>query len=149
MRSSLESVEAALRGFVEPMPATRHLGIRLLDVQHGVVTLEMECRRELTFDGTTVQGGIVAVLADYAGVAAAFAGSDLDEGWLAATIGCETHNLLPATGERLVAEGSIIKAGRRHMVSKADVHIDSIDGPLCLTGLFTAVGVPPISRCTT
>lgn len=136
-------LEAVVREFIEPMPATDHLGIKLLTVEHGTVTYEMACRRELTFDGTIVQGGIVAVLADYAAVAAAFSGSDLGDGWTVATLGCETHNLLPATGDRLVARGVIIKPGRRHIVARADVFIDELDGPLALTGLFTAVGVPP------
>lgn len=130
-----------VRRFVQSMPATDHLGIQVVAVGDGRCVLEMACRRELTFDGVVVQGGLVGVLADYAAVAAA--GSTLEQGWTVATTSCETHNLLPATGTRLVAVGEIIHPAKRHLLARADVHIDSLDGPICLTGLFTAVGFAP------
>lgn len=130
-----------VRRFVESMPATRHLGIKVIAVDAGKCVLEMACRHEITFDGMVVQGGLVGVLADYAAVAAA--GSTLEQGWSVATTSCETHNLLPATGTRLVAVGEIVHSSRRRLLARSDVHIDSLDGPLCLTGLFTAVGLAP------
>lgn len=130
-----------VRRFIQSMPATHHLGIKVVAVEAGKCVLEMACRSEITFDGVVVQGGLVGVLADYAAVAAA--GSTLEQGWSVATTSCETHNLLPATGTRLVAVGEIIHPAKRHLLARADVHIDSLDGPLCLTGLFTAVGFAP------
>ncbi len=139
--SKRSSQGAFVRRFIESMPATAHLGIQVVSVDAGRCVMEMACRPEITFDGTVVQGGVVGVLADYAAVAAAC--SSLDEGWRVATLSCETHNLLPAAGTKLVAVGETIKSGKRHLVARADVHIDSVDGPLCLTGLFTAAGLAP------
>jgi uncharacterized protein (TIGR00369 family) len=130
-----------IRRFVESMPSTKLLGIRVVELGSGQSTLELDIRSEVTFDGSTVQGGIVAVLADYAAIAAA--GSSLPDGWLVATLGCETHNVRPARGERLIARGSLVSGGRRHIVARADVHVDHADGPPCLTGLFTGAPLPP------
>lgn len=121
------------------MPSTAHLGIEVVELGRGRTLFEMRNRPELTFDGVTVQGGVVATLADYAAVAAC--GTLLDEGWLMATTGAETHNLAAANGSTLVAVAEVIKPGRRHAVARAEVFNDSVDGTRCLTGLFTAVGV--------
>ena len=133
----------AIRAFVESMPATRHLGIRVVELGAGRAVFEMNNTEELTFDGAIVQGGVVAVLADYAAVSAC--GTTLPESWLMATTGSQTHNLAPATGNRLVAVAEVVKPGRRHAVARADVYNDDLSGTLCLTGLFTATGIQPVS----
>lgn len=130
-----------IRRFVEAMPASRHLGIRIGDLGERRAVFEMDNRPELTFDGAIVQGGIVGTLADYAAVAAC--GTAMPDGWLMATTGCETHNLAPAEGRRLVAVAEVLKAGKRHAVARADVYNDGLDGTHCLTGLFTATGIAP------
>ncbi len=121
------------------MPSTSHLGIEILELGGGQARLRMRNRPELTFNGAVVQGGIVATLADYAAVAAC--GTLLDEGWLMATTGAETHNLAAADGSELIAAAQVLKPGRRLAVARADVFNDSLDGVCCLTGLFTATGV--------
>ena len=130
-----------IRRFIESMPAAQLLGIDIVSLGHGRSVLSMPIRPPVTFDGQQVQGGIVGVLADFAAVAAA--ASTLDVGWRVATLSCETHNLRPAAGERLVACGEIIKGGRRHLVARADVSINDLDGTVCLTGLFTASPIAP------
>ncbi len=90
-----------------------------------------------------VQGGIVGVLADYAAVAAC--GTTLPDGWLMATTGSQTHNLAPATGDLLVAVAEVVRSGRRHAVARCDVYNDNTSESPCLTGLFTATGIPPAS----
>lgn len=133
-----------IKTFLEAMPATDFLGIRVVELADGRSTLELPIRPELTYDGAIVQGGIVGVLADYAAVSAA--GSTLPIGWRVATLGCETHNVAAAEGERLVAVGEVIKRGTRHLVSKASVYLDTSGGPICLTGLFTSTGVKPVAE---
>lgn len=130
-----------IRRFVEAMPATQLLGIDVVSLGNGHSVLSMPVRPQVTFDGHNVQGGLVGVLADYAAVAAA--ATTLDVGWRVATLSCETHNLRPAAGERLIARGEIIKGGRRHLVARSDVMIDDLDGTHCLTGLFTASPISP------
>lgn len=125
------------------MPSTRHLGIHIVELDAGRAVFEMNNTEALTFDGAVVQGGIVSVLADYAAVSAC--GMTLPEGWLMATTGAQTHNLAPANGSRLVAVAKVVRSGRRHAVAQADVYNDDLSGTHCLTGLFTATGIPPIS----
>lgn len=136
---STTAQDEAIQEFVESMPSTSHLGIEILELGGGRARLRMHNRPELTFNGAVVQGGIVATLADYAAVAAC--GTLLDEGWLMATTGAETHNLAAADGSMLIAVAEVIKPGRRLAVARADVFNDSHDGVRCLTGLFTATGV--------
>ncbi len=131
--------EQAIEDFIESMPSTRHLGIEILELGEGRALFQMRNRPELTFNGLAVQGGVVATLADYAAVAAC--GTLLDEGWLMATTGAETHNLAAADGSTLIAVAEVIKPGRRLAVARAEVFNDSVDGTRCLTGLFTATGV--------
>lgn len=131
----------AIRTFVESMPATRHLGIRIVELGAGRAVFEMDNVDALTFDGSIVQGGVVGVLADYAAVAAC--GTTLPAGWLMATTGSQTHNLAPANGSRLVAEAEVVRSGKRHAVARADVYNDDVSDNPCLTGLFTATGIPP------
>ena len=130
-----------IREFVESMPATRHLGIRIAELEDGRAVFEMLNDPTVTFDGEVVQGGIVGTLADYAAVAAC--GTKLPDGWLMATTTCETHNLAPANGARLIAVAEVVKPGRRHAVARADVYNDERSGQPVLTGLFCASGIPP------
>jgi uncharacterized protein (TIGR00369 family) len=86
----------------------------------GISRIEMPIRADLTFDGRVVQGGIVGVLADYAGVSAA--ACTLPQGWMASTTGFEVHNVAPAVGERLVAIGRAQHVGKSLGVSRAEVY---------------------------
>ncbi len=131
----------SIRRFIESMPAAAHLGIEIVSIGQGSSVLTLPIRPPVTFDGQRVQGGLVGVLADFAAVAAA--ATTLDPGWRVATLSCQTHNLRPAMGQRLVAAGEIVKGGKQHLVAKADVSIDELDGTVCLTGLFTASPIPP------
>ena len=68
-----------LRDAILSMPVARTLGLRVVGLASGVSVMELDVRPEWTFDGRTVQGGIVGTLADFAGVSAATA--SLPAGW--------------------------------------------------------------------
>jgi uncharacterized protein (TIGR00369 family) len=103
------------------MPASQSLGLRVVGfTPQGVSVIEMPVAVQWTFDGAVVQGGIVGVLADYAGVSAAAA--TLPAGWIASTTGFEVHNIAPAKGEKLVAIGRAVSLGKSLCVSRADVY---------------------------
>jgi uncharacterized protein (TIGR00369 family) len=105
---------------IEAMPASRLIGLRVSGfARQGISVIELPTRHELTFEGQTVQAGVLGMLADYAGVSAA--GCTLPEGWMAATTGYEVHNLAPARGERLVAIGHAAMVGKSHAVSSVEV----------------------------
>lgn len=134
--------ESATRisNFIAQMPIAATLGLKIDEVSVERSVIRMPITPSLTFDGSTVQGGIVATLADFAAVACAGAAVRSDQ--LVATTGCQTHNLARATGHELVAIGRLISTPGRTMLAAADVHLDSLDGTLCLTGLFTATAIP-------
>ncbi|MGL4573609.1 MAG: PaaI family thioesterase [Burkholderiaceae bacterium] len=102
------------------MPASKSLGLNVVGFsKDGVSVIEMPVAPQWTFDGAVVQGGIVGVLADYAGVSAAAA--QLPAGWIASTTSFEIHNIAPAKGEKLVAIGRTVTVGKSLCVSRADV----------------------------
>jgi uncharacterized protein (TIGR00369 family) len=102
------------------MPASKLIGLKVQGFSaDGTSLLELPMRTELTFDGRVAQGGIVGMLADYAGVSAA--NCTLPVGWMASTTGYEVHNLAPAMGDALVAVGRLIQMGKTSAVSNAEV----------------------------
>ncbi|TNM48286.1 PaaI family thioesterase [Nocardioides albidus] len=127
---------------IETMPIARLLGLTVESAAPDQTVISMPVRPDLTFDGVHCQGGVVAMLADFAAVRAAFA-AVVAEGRFVATTAIEAHNLRPARGQRLVAVGRLIGRPGRTMVAAADVYCDSPDGEHCLTGLFTATALDP------
>jgi uncharacterized protein (TIGR00369 family) len=114
-------VRADLRAAILAMPASRLLGLEVTGFDAaGISRIELQVRPELSFDGRVVQGGLVGVLADYAGVSAA--ACTLPAGWIASTTGFEVHNVAPAVGERLIAIGRAQHVGRSLGVSRAEVY---------------------------
>jgi uncharacterized protein (TIGR00369 family) len=118
------AIEADFRGdivkAIEAMPASQLIGLKVLGfAADGVSLLQLPMRAELTFDGRVAHGGVVGMLADYAGVSAANCALPL--GWIALTTGYEVHNLAPAVGDALVAVGRVIKMGKTIAVSGAEV----------------------------
>lgn len=133
-----------LKLLIESMPASRLLGIAVRGFAlGGISVLELPVQASLTHDGSTVQGGIVGVLADYAGVSAA--SSTLGDEYAVATAGFEVHNLAPARGELLLAVGRLVRAGRSNAVSRADVYCVRQNGseteadPVCIATTTAAI----------
>jgi len=109
-----------LKAAIEAMPASRLLGLRVAGFDPaGMSRIELPLRPDRTFGGRAVQGGIVGVLADHAGVSAA--ACMLPTAWMASTTGFEVHNIAPAAGERLVAIGRTVSLGKSIGVSRAEV----------------------------
>lgn len=122
---------ADLREAIHAMPASRLIGLEVLGFDpSGVSLIALPLRAELSFDGVAAQGGIVGLLADYAGVSAA--ACTLPQGWIASTLGFEVHNVAPARGIRLLAVGRAASVGRSHAVSRAEVFAETADGALTL-----------------
>lgn len=110
---------ARLAAAIEAMPASRLVGLRVLGFAYGRSVIELPITPQVTFDGRRVQGGIVGLLADYAGVSATSV--TLEPGWAASTTGFELHLLAPAQGNRLVAVGEAVQVGKTHAVSTVQV----------------------------
>lgn len=131
---------ADLRDAIHAMPSSRLVGLRVLGFSaDGVSLVELPVHAALTFDGRAVQGGVVGLLADYAGVSAAAA--TLPPGWFMSTVGYEVHLVAPAAGQRLVAVGRAVTVGRSHAVARADVYAER-DGVATLVAVATTTSRP-------
>ncbi|MBT4486679.1 MAG: PaaI family thioesterase [Rhodospirillaceae bacterium] len=133
---------AAVQRFLESMPIFAHYGARVVGFTAGASELELLWRRELTFDGATIQAGVSAALMDFAGGSAA--ATLLPAGWGIMTTGYEVHNTAPALGERLIALGQAIHMGKRTGLARADVFVEQHgERTLCASGLVTTQAVAP------
>ena len=146
------TVRPELAAAIGAMPSSKLLGITVRGfAPGGISVLEMAISPSHTFDGRTAQGGIVGVLADYAGVSAAF--SALEPEYSVATASFEVHNLSPVRAKHLVAVGHLMRAGRHSSVSHVEVYSvaesGSMDpGELVCIATTTAAILGPVTPST-
>ena len=125
---------------IQNMPAARLLRIRVLGFSRaGAALLCMPVHPDLPFDGTSVQGGLVGTLADFAGVSASAAA--MGDHWYATTLGFEVHNVAPARGQWLLAHGQSINARKSHAVAQS--HVCAIDGDTAQLSAFATTTCKP------
>lgn len=114
----------------------RLIGARLLKVEPGMVEIELPYRTDLTQQHGFFHAGITSTIADTAGGYAAM--SLLPAGTAMLTVEFKINLLAPATGDRLIAKGRVVKPGRTLTVCTLEVEaIASGDGKMCAFGLQT------------
>jgi uncharacterized protein (TIGR00369 family) len=111
--------EARARDSFARQAAMRLIGARLTTVEPGRCIIELDVRDDLTQQHGFVHGGVVGMIADSAGGYAAFTLMPADASVL--TVEYKINMLAPATGERLVATGEVLKPGRTLSIVRADV----------------------------
>ena len=114
--------EARVRDSFARQGAMRHIGARLLEVAPGYCAIELVPRPELAQQHGYVHAGIVSAIVDSAGGYAGFSLFPLDSSVL--TIEYKLNLLAPAGGERLVAEGFVVKPGRTLCITRGEVHAE-------------------------
>lgn len=116
--------------------AMAYLGASLGRVEPGFVEISLAFRSELSQQHGFFHAGILATIADSAGGYAAYTLFPAEAGVL--TVEFKVNLLAPADGERIVAAGRVIRAGRTITVTQFDVHVEKA-GRLthCATGLQT------------
>jgi uncharacterized protein (TIGR00369 family) len=101
-----------------------HLGVRLLAVSQGQVELALIYSDKLTQQQGGFHGGAIGALADIAGGYAAL--TVAPEGMEVVTIEYKINFLNSLQGGEIKAIGKVIKAGRRVIVTSAEVvHLDA------------------------
>lgn len=97
-------------------PFTHWAGTRVIDFSPGNVKIEIDIRPEMTQHHGFTHGAMVGYMADTvcAWAAATMVGDVV-------TAEYKLNLLAPAVGERLTATGSVVKAGSRQVVTRADV----------------------------
>ena len=96
------------------------IGARLVRVAAGAVDIDMPVRDDLTQQHGYVAAAVVTALVDTACGYAAM--SLMPAGAGVVTVEYKVNFIAPARGERLVARGHVVKAGRRLTVCTGEVH---------------------------
>ena len=102
----------------------QHIGARLLQVEPGVCALALPYSEKVTQQQDGFHGGAIGALADIAG---GYAGLTMaPDGMEVATIEYKINFMAAFQGGELQARGRVVKAGRRVIVTTAEVvHLDA------------------------
>ncbi|ABC64594.1 PaaI family thioesterase [Erythrobacter litoralis] len=127
----MKRVAVAKSGF------SRWLGVEPVKVWQGESELTLAMRDDLTQHHGFAHGAIVGLMADNACAwAAASAAGDV-------VTGSYTINFLaPAVGDRLRAKGTVMKAGRKQVIVRADVWSEGDDAEPKLVAVAQATVIP-------
>ena len=98
------------------------IGATMVELRPGYCALALAPRPELAQQHGYVHAGIVATLVDSAGGYAGFTGFPDDASVL--SVEFKLNLLAPAKGDRLLAEGFVVKAGRTLVVTRGEVHAE-------------------------
>jgi uncharacterized protein (TIGR00369 family) len=111
------------------------IGAELLRVEPGAVDIALPVTAKVSQQHGFVHAGAVSAIADSACGYAAMTLMPASAGVLTAEF--KINLIAPAAGERLVAEGRVVKAGRMLTVAQAEVHAETA-GSRKLVALLTA-----------
>jgi uncharacterized protein (TIGR00369 family) len=112
------------------------IGAQLQRVEPGFVEIALAFRPELTQQHGYFHAGIVSTIADTAGGYAGFTLFPPEAGVL--TVEFNLKLLAAADGERIVAQGRVIRSGRTLTVSQLDAWVDKGGQRThCATGMQT------------
>jgi uncharacterized protein (TIGR00369 family) len=119
-----------------------HLGVRLLQVGPGTVTLALPYSDRVTQQQGGFHGGAMGALADIAGGYAAL--TVVPEGMEVTTVEYKINFLSAFQGGELQATGRVVKGGKRIVVTTAEVVHVATDGTRrdCAVMQQTLVPVP-------
>jgi uncharacterized protein (TIGR00369 family) len=102
----------------------RLLGAALARVEPGLVEIELPYRADLTQQHGYIHAGVVGTIADSAGGYAGF--SLMPAGSSVLSVEYRVHLLAPAEGERFVARGQVVRAGRTLTV--CELRVEAVKG---------------------
>jgi uncharacterized protein (TIGR00369 family) len=109
------------------------IGAELAELAPGYCAISIVPRAEISQQHGYVHAGIVGTIVDTAGGYAGFTLFPADSSVL--TVEFKLNLLAPATGDRLVAEGFVVKPGRTLAITRGEVHAEK-DGKRTLVALM-------------
>lgn len=120
----------------------RLLGAEVVEAGEGRCVIAVPFSDELTQQERYFHGAVTGAIADNAGGYAALTLAPPDREVL--TVEYKVNFLSPAWGEKLVARGEVLNAGRRLFVCRAEVEVvDGDERRICAT-LLQTVALSPV-----
>lgn len=117
-----------------------HLGATLERVEPGRVDISLPFRPELSQQHGFFHAGVIATIADSAGGYAGFTLFPAESGVL--TVEFKIHLLAAADGERALAAGEVVRAGRTLTVCRFDAWVEKGGRRVhCATGTQTLMSL--------
>ncbi|MEO5764652.1 MAG: PaaI family thioesterase [Casimicrobiaceae bacterium] len=98
------------------------IGAELIAIEPGFCAIALTPRPEVSQQHGFVHAGVVSAIVDSAGGYAGYSLFPEDSSVL--TVEFKLNLLAPAAGERLVAEGRVIKPGRTLAITQGEVHAE-------------------------
>ena len=119
---TMDGFAERVRRSFERQGAMALIGARLLELRPGYCALALAPRPETSQQHGYVHAGILATLVDSAG---GYAGYTLfPENSSVLTVEFKLNLIAPAQGERIVAEGFVVKSGRTLTITRGEVHAE-------------------------
>jgi len=106
--------------------AMRLIGAQVIAVSPGYCAVSLVPRPDVAQQHGYVHAGVVAAIVDSAGGYAGFTLFPVDASVL--TVEYKLNLLAPAAGDRLVAEGFVVKSGRTLVITRGEVHAEREGG---------------------
>lgn len=113
---------ARVRASYARQGAMATLGAELVAVEPGYCAIALLPRPEVAQQHGYVHAGVIAAIVDSAGGYAGFTLFPVDATVL--SVEFKINLLAPAVGERLVAEGFVVKPGRTLVITRGEVHAE-------------------------
>jgi uncharacterized protein (TIGR00369 family) len=113
---------ARVRASFARQGAMKTLGAQLVAVEPGYCAIALVPRPEVAQQHGYVHAGVVSAIVDSAGGYAGFTLFPVNTSVL--TVEFKINLLAPAAGERLLAEGFVVKPGRTLAITRGEVHAD-------------------------
>ncbi len=141
-----EEFDELVRAVEAQIPFNRVLGLHLDQLEPGTARITFDMRDELVgnFSKGVLHGGVISATLDVVGGMAAMMAETSDpahkiiERWsFLGTIDLRVDYLRPGAGERFVADGRVIRSGRKVCVTRMELHNDV--GTLIATGTGTYI----------
>jgi uncharacterized protein (TIGR00369 family) len=114
--------EARVRASFVRQGAMKTLGAEIVEVAPGYCAIALVPRAEVSQQHGYVHAGVVGAIVDSAGGYAGFTLFPASASVL--TVEFKLNLLAPAAGERLVAEGFVVKPGRTLTITRGEVHAE-------------------------
>ena len=114
--------EARVRGSFARQGAMKLIGAELVELAPGYCAIALVPRPEVAQQHGYVHAGVVSAIVDAAGGYAGFTLFPAESSVL--TVEFKVNLLAPAAGERLIAEGFVVKPGRTLVITRGEVHAE-------------------------